>query len=136
MSNSNFFGCVPLPPSSYEGQQVWRLVTGVPTGVPPSAPPTEYLQQLVDAFGPGSIPSSAWPDQRLYSMQIEKTVWSTRFRTHSAIADTAFVRLAEGAGAPVILVGDAVSDVYTKASRAILTSLGRPTCTLRPEGRA
>ena len=109
MAHGNFFGCVPLPPSSYEGQQVWRLATGVPTGVPPHAPPTEYLQQLVDAFGPGSIPASAWPDQSHYSMQIEKTVWSTRFRTHSAIAETPFKRLGDGKGGPVILVGDAVS---------------------------
>ena len=107
MSNGNFFFCAPLPSSSYDGKQVWRISTGIPVGMPPPSPPTEYLQQFVDAYGPGSIPPSKLPDR--ISLQIKETVWSTRFRTHSAITETPFVRLGDGKGAPVVLIGDAVS---------------------------
>ncbi len=75
-------------------------------GVPPHSPSTEYLQGVVDAYGPGRIPQSAMPN--LVPLKIEKTIWSTRFRTHSAISSTPFARLSN-AGGVVILVGDAVS---------------------------
>ncbi|PSR74918.1 hypothetical protein PHLCEN_2v9452 [Hermanssonia centrifuga] len=104
LSSGNFFLCIPLPPSAYEGQEVWRIGTGIPMGVPPHSPSTEYLQGVVDAYGPGRIPQSAMPN--LVPMKIEKTVWSTRFRTHSAISSTPFARLSN-AGGVVVLVGDA-----------------------------
>ena len=107
MSDGNFFFCAPLPPSSYDGKQVWRIGTGIPVGIPPPSPPTEYLQKLIDAYGPGAIPPSKLSDR--ISLQIKETVWSTRFRTHSAIADTPFLRLGDGKGGPVVLIGDAVS---------------------------
>ena len=106
MSNGNFCLCVPLPKASHDGQLVWRISTGVPTGEAPHAPSTEYLQDLVDAYGPGSIPLSA--SSRGEPLRIDTTLWSTRYRTHSAIADTPFARLS-GVGAPILLIGDAVS---------------------------
>ncbi len=106
LTSGNFFICIPMPPSSYDGQNVWRIGFGIPNGVPPQSPPTEYLQGFLDAYGPACIPSSAMPDR--VPLKIEKTVWSTRFRTHSAIADTPFTRLS-GTGGVIVLIGDAVS---------------------------
>lgn len=112
LSSGNFFMCIPLPPSSYGDEQVWRIATGAVSGVPPHAPDTKYLQGITDAYGPQSIPSSALPGQA--PLTIEKTIWSSRFRTHSAIADTPFTRLAGGSGS-IVLIGDAVSSVYLQA---------------------
>ncbi|EKM55414.1 uncharacterized protein PHACADRAFT_256029 [Phanerochaete carnosa HHB-10118-sp] len=108
LPSGNFFVCIPLPSSSYEGQEVWRIACGVPTGVPPHAPPTEFLQGLVDAYGPGSIPPSARESPK--RLEITKTIWSSRFITHSAVAATPFTRLRTPSGRPsgaVILIGDA-----------------------------
>ena len=107
LTNGNFFLCLPLPPASYEGEHVWRMGTGIPIGVPPHAPDRAYLQGVLDAYGPGCIPTAALPDRT--PLKIEKVIWSTRFRTHSAIADTPFARLGGGTGGPVVLIGDAVS---------------------------
>ena len=106
-SNGNFFMCTPLPASAYDDQQVWRIGTGVPIGVPPHAPDVGYLQNVVDAYGPGSVPESVKPNR--VSLTIDKKIWSTRFRTHSAISDAHMVRLGSGVGPPVIIIGDAVS---------------------------
>ncbi|THH01436.1 hypothetical protein EW026_g1279 [Hermanssonia centrifuga] len=104
LSSGNFFISVPMPGSSYDGQEVWRIGFGVSQGVPPQFPSTEYLQDLLDAYGPACIPSSAMPDR--VPLKIKKTIWSTRFRTHSAIAETPFTRLFDKGGV-IVLVGDA-----------------------------
>ncbi|EGO20635.1 hypothetical protein SERLADRAFT_358045 [Serpula lacrymans var. lacrymans S7.9] len=102
----------------YEGKQiidnVYRVGFGVPVemGTPPHAPPREYIQVLVDKFGP--VSSGGAPP-----LKIEQVIWSTRFRTHSAIADRFFTRLGapsdvdlnensgEKEGGVILLVGDA-----------------------------
>lgn len=108
LSNGNFFLCLPLPAALYGGESAWRIAIGIPVGTPPHAPPTEYLQGLVDAYGPGSIPPAA--RELATPLKIVKTVWSARFQMHSAVADTPFTRLRAPSGAPggvVLLVGDA-----------------------------
>ena len=105
-NNGNFFLCLPLPPKHYDGQEAWRIALGIPVGTPPHAPDTEYLQGLVDAYGPGSIPASATGS--ITPLRIAKTIWSARFRTNSAIASTPFARLGPaGRGGVLVLVGDA-----------------------------
>ncbi|KAI0695903.1 FAD/NAD(P)-binding domain-containing protein [Cytidiella melzeri] len=110
ISAENIFLCLPLPPSAYEGQQVWRIAIGIPIGVPPHAPDTAFLQGVVDAFGPAIIPSSSLPPTFKGPLKIAKTIWSSRFRTDSAIASAHFTRLrtdAGGEGGVVLLIGDA-----------------------------
>ncbi|KAF9240226.1 FAD/NAD(P)-binding domain-containing protein [Melanogaster broomeanus] len=74
---------------------------------------TEYLQQLIDRFGPYKLSSDPSTNPNSKPTCIKDVVWSTRFRTHSAIADTAFTRLgsdessAPGEGGAIILIGDA-----------------------------
>lgn len=107
LSNGNIFILLPLPPSAYNGEKVWRMAIGIPVGNPPRAPPQDYLQGLIDAYGPGTIPASALENKE--PLRIEKTVWSSRFRTESAVASTHFTRMkgASGQGGVVVLVGDA-----------------------------
>jgi len=108
LRNGNFFVCIPLPSAEYNGEHARRIAIGVPTGIPPHAPPIEYLQSLVDAYGPGKTQIHSEASQE--PMKISKVIWSTRFRTHSAIADTLFTRLKTPDGAPggvIVLAGDA-----------------------------
>jgi 2-polyprenyl-6-methoxyphenol hydroxylase-like FAD-dependent oxidoreductase len=110
ISNENIWLCFPLPPSAYNGQQVWRIAIGHPIGVPPHAPDTAFLQGVVDAYGPSVIPSTALPPEYKGPLKIEKTIWSSRFRTSSAISSTHFTRMTTaqgGEGGIVVLVGDA-----------------------------
>lgn len=108
LSNGNFSVCFPLPSSSYDGEDVWRIAGGIPTGEPPRAPGTEYLQGLLDAYGPGSLPPAT--RETTVPLKIAKIICSSRFTMHSAIAATPFVRLRTPSGKPggvVILIGDA-----------------------------
>ncbi|KAI0818587.1 hypothetical protein BC629DRAFT_1463013 [Irpex lacteus] len=110
ISNENIWLCLPLPSSAYEGQQVWRIAIGHPIGVPPHAPDTKFLQSVVDAYGPSVIPSSALPSDFVGPLKIARTIWSSRFRTESAISSSHFTRLktADGEeGGAILLVGDA-----------------------------
>jgi 2-polyprenyl-6-methoxyphenol hydroxylase-like FAD-dependent oxidoreductase len=66
-----------------------------------AAPPKEYIQDLVNIYGPACITSDL--SLNLTPVEIDQVVWSTRFRTHSAIADRTFTHF----GAAVFLVGDA-----------------------------
>ncbi|KAG1853715.1 hypothetical protein DFJ58DRAFT_789278 [Suillus subalutaceus] len=133
MSPESFFLCVPLPNSfndflAKNGQevqdQIYRIGAGVPLvdGEIPHSPSKEYLQNLVDRFGPTFLSSNASVNPNPTPVRIKEVIWSTRFRTHSAIADKTFTRLGgdELQGAPVgadkittkhggiiLLVGDA-----------------------------
>ena len=113
LNNGNFLIMIPLPPLHPGGEPMWRVAAGVPDalGVPPHAPPMEYLQGVLDAFGPACIPASVRPtgDKK---PAIKQVIWSTRFRLHSAIADTPFKRLGQGSGGPIVLIGDAVSGTF------------------------
>ncbi|KAG1728456.1 hypothetical protein EDB19DRAFT_1897403 [Suillus lakei] len=65
------------------------------------APPEEYIQDLIDTYGPACITSDLSLNPT--PIKIDQPVWLTRFRTHSAIADRTFTRF----GAAIFLVGDA-----------------------------
>jgi hypothetical protein len=82
---------------------VYRVAGTVPVenGEPPHAPPKEYVQNLINTYGPTCMSSD--PSVNLTPVNIDQLVWSSRFRTHSAIADRTFARL----GAAILLVGDA-----------------------------
>lgn len=97
---------------------VYRLGCGVPitSGPPPHSPPTAYLQDLLDKFGPVELSSD--PSVNSDPVHISHTLWSTRFRTHSAAADRFFTRFSGDSsevnrasdrnhGAVIMLVGDA-----------------------------
>lgn len=103
---------IPLPNSAYGVKdKVYRIGSGIPVsmGTPPSSPSISYLQDLITQFGPGQmkVPSEDPPD-----MKIDKVLWTTRFRTHSAIADNFFTRLGWNSGnhcsgGVIVLLGDA-----------------------------
>ncbi|KAG2071021.1 FAD/NAD(P)-binding domain-containing protein [Suillus decipiens] len=82
---------------------IFRIGCAVPVknGEPPHAPPKEYIQDMIDLYGPACITSN--PSLNPTPVKVDQLVWSTRFRTHSAIADRTFTRL----GAAIFLVGDA-----------------------------
>jgi len=117
ISPDSLFLFVPLTSSMIEYQgfnNVYRMICGVPvsSGPPPHAPPTPYLQDLVDKYGP--IELSSDPSANPNPIQISHTLWSSRFRTHSAAADHFFTRFGgagdksdANAGAVIFLVGDA-----------------------------
>ncbi|EGN95140.1 hypothetical protein SERLA73DRAFT_162702 [Serpula lacrymans var. lacrymans S7.3] len=109
LSPDTFFIISPIPTKADEAKGIlYRIACGVPLemGTPPHAPPKEYLQNILDKFGPKPLKAAS-------SFEISEVLWSTRFRTHSAIADTFFKRLgsdtdmdAKGGGG-ILLVGDA-----------------------------
>ncbi|KAG2098729.1 uncharacterized protein F5147DRAFT_713520 [Suillus discolor] len=84
-------------------KSIFRVGCAIPAknGEPPHAPPKEYIQNLIDTYGPACISSD--PSLNPKPVKVDQLVWSTRFRTHSAIADRTFTRL----GAAIFLVGDA-----------------------------
>ncbi|KAJ7638229.1 hypothetical protein FB45DRAFT_902324 [Roridomyces roridus] len=92
----------PIPDSSLcatdSTQKLIRLYVGM-TETPPRSPDMAYLQQILDARGPGnrSIPPSV--------PRIAQVLDSARYRTRPAIADR-FMRVSEG-GAYILLIGDA-----------------------------
>jgi len=116
---------LPLPPSVSSGYQnqeplsesaVYRIFCSVPPslGVPPHAPPTAYFQSLLDQFGPVTLSSD--PSVNPHPVHISSTLWSARFRTHSAIAERFFVRFGNKQSTPnadketggvIFLIGDA-----------------------------
>ncbi|KAF8125787.1 hypothetical protein EV363DRAFT_1269445 [Boletus edulis] len=97
--------------------QLYRIGCGVPLedGEIPHSPSREYLQNLVDRFGPYSLSSDSSVNPKSKSVCIRDVVWATRFRNHAAIADTPFTRLGssgssqpgEPEGGVIFLVGDA-----------------------------
>ncbi|KAG2066068.1 FAD/NAD(P)-binding domain-containing protein [Suillus decipiens] len=110
--SSNFFVLAPLSNRfnarlAQDGKpatkSVFRVVSSVPVknGEPPHAPSKEYIQDLINTYGPACITSN--PSLNPTPVKVDQLVWSTRFRTHSAIADRIFTRL----GAAIFLVGDA-----------------------------
>jgi 2-polyprenyl-6-methoxyphenol hydroxylase-like FAD-dependent oxidoreductase len=92
---------------------VYRFGCPIPEkdGVPPHAPPTSYIQAALNKYGPSHLSSD--PAVNPKPIHITETIWSTRFRTHAAIAERFFTRSAADAGRAgdlggvVFLVGDA-----------------------------
>jgi len=110
-SDSFFFASVlqyPVKGSKNSGGKiVYRLACGVPltSGAPPSKPGVEYCQGLIEKYGPPSLTLAKSKNP------ITDVLWSTRFRTRSAAAESFFTHFgADGAGssgASVCLIGDA-----------------------------
>jgi 2-polyprenyl-6-methoxyphenol hydroxylase-like FAD-dependent oxidoreductase len=119
LSPESFFILMPLAPFNmqYQGfNNVYRLFCGVPmsSGPPPHAPSIPYLQDLVDKYGPTEICSD--PSFNQNPVEISDVLWSTRFRTHSSIADRFFTRFVPDSpdkstsdqdGGVILLIGDA-----------------------------
>ncbi|KAG6333151.1 hypothetical protein ID866_5933 [Astraeus odoratus] len=124
MSPNSIFLCVPLPSTFNEylasetgksiQRTIYRVVCGVPIeeGPVPDELSKEYMQALTNKFGPLGLSSDPAVNPSGKPICIQEVVWGSRFRTHSAIADTFFTRLSTGdlsdsQGAAIILVGDA-----------------------------
>ena len=112
LSSGNFFLIAPLPASAGSTPEVplYRIVCGVPaaSGPPPSKPQTSYVQDLVDRYGHVSLSSD--PAVNENPVKIAEIIWSSRFRTRSAVADRFFTRFGGNnaqKGGVVCLVGDA-----------------------------
>lgn len=113
VSPSGVFLTLPLPsyhPDLSSDDMVHRIIFNIPAslGAPPSNPSTEYLQNLLNTQGPAHMSSDPAVNQQ--PIHIAKTVWSSRYRTSSAIAGTFFKPLhnEEGSsGGRVVIVGDA-----------------------------
>jgi hypothetical protein len=105
------FIAIPLPKSSESEESVYRIGFNVPVsdGPPPASPTSSYLQKYVDQQGP--IQLSSDPSVNTSPVHISKTIWSTRFRTHAAIADQFLINIPSDNStrrtAVVLLVGDA-----------------------------
>jgi 2-polyprenyl-6-methoxyphenol hydroxylase-like FAD-dependent oxidoreductase len=107
VNNEGFFLAVPLPSVTEPLSpldQVYRIGFTVPGHMPPppSRPLTSYIQDLIDRFGPEFLSSD--PSINPHPIHVSTTVWSSRFRNRSALADRFFVRYG---GAVVFLIGDA-----------------------------
>lgn len=90
-----------------KGETVYRIAIGIPPtlGSPPAAPDTAYLQDLLDTWGPNKVLPAGTP-----KVTITRTIFSSRFRTHSAIADSFFAHAPSKdnvEAGPVLLIGDA-----------------------------
>ena len=121
LSPHSLFLCFPLPSTfneslAAEGQasiskRIYRIGCGVPLeeGEIPHSPPKEYLQNLVDRFGPYHLASDPALNPNKPTC-IKDVVMSSRFRNHASIADTTFSRLGPGEpgeGGVILLIGDA-----------------------------
>ncbi|KAF8636453.1 hypothetical protein AX17_003269 [Amanita inopinata Kibby_2008] len=116
MSQGSFFFIIPIPkspfPESYDhtDEPVYRIGFNVPlaAGPPPASPSIEYLQERLDRQNP--IPVTADNSANLQPVRIAKNLWSTRFRTHAAIADKFLLRFhsqEQDTRRIIFLVGDA-----------------------------
>ncbi|KAI0316675.1 FAD/NAD(P)-binding domain-containing protein [Amylostereum chailletii] len=92
------------------GKTVYRIACGVPltSGAPPSRPSVEYVQELIEKYGPHSLSSDP---KNPHAVRVSDVVWSTRFRTRCAVAERFFTYFGgerpDKAGVPVCLIGDA-----------------------------
>lgn len=108
LSTTNFAFVVPIPSSSYNRENVWRMTMAVPVDTPPQSPSTEYLQGLVDGCGLGLIPASALGET--WRMRIEKTLWASSFVEDTKIATKQFERM-NGSGGVVVIIGGAAPKI-------------------------
>ena len=122
LSPNNLFLCFPLPSTLNESlaaegkatisEKIYRIGCGVPLeeGEIPHSPSKEYVQALVDQFGPHRLSSDPSINPNSKPICIKDIVWSSRFRNHASIADTTFTRLGggeSGEGGVILLIGDA-----------------------------
>ncbi|KAG9316021.1 hypothetical protein JVU11DRAFT_3683 [Chiua virens] len=121
---NNMFVCVPLPYSFNESlatngenpisEDMYRIGCGVPPedGEVPRSAAKEYIQKLIDRFGPYALSSDSSVNPTPNPPRVKDIIWSSRFTVRTAIADTMFTRLGAGEsedpeGGVVLLVGDA-----------------------------
>ena len=121
LSRNGFFIWHPLPLSYNESLasrqvfltgRIYRIGCDVPLveGEIPHSAPKEYLQDLIDRFGPYRLASDPAVNPNPKPTCIKDVVWSSHFRVHAAIADTIFSRLGHGEpgeGGVILLIGDA-----------------------------
>jgi 2-polyprenyl-6-methoxyphenol hydroxylase-like FAD-dependent oxidoreductase len=110
-----FFACSPLQypvegSKDHQGKTIWRIASGVPLGdgAPPSKPDVKYCQWLIEKYGPYSL--SCDKSKNPKAVAISDVIWSTRFRTRYAAADSFFTYYGgdgKSRGARVCLIGDA-----------------------------
>ncbi|TFK72427.1 FAD/NAD(P)-binding domain-containing protein [Pluteus cervinus] len=110
MCSEGFILCFPLPKPLEGDETPYRIAFNLPLSqaTPPSHPTTELIQEYLNKRGPFGLSSD--PSVNPSPIHITKTIWSTRFRTHSAVADTftTILKTESGKeGAHVFLVGDA-----------------------------
>jgi 2-polyprenyl-6-methoxyphenol hydroxylase-like FAD-dependent oxidoreductase len=112
IQSGSFFLVIPLPRSCIDGteHEVYRIAFNVPPeqGPPPSHPSLSYIQENLNAIGPFMLSSDSTVNPE--PVHISKMIWSSRFRTHAAIADKFVIRLhnkSDNLGGYVFLVGDA-----------------------------
>ena len=95
--NSKACLAIPIPrsryPDSYESTAdgIYRIGFTIPKedGQPPSTPDADYFQRYLDKRRPQFLYAGEEEDR----VVIDKVLWSSRFRTHAAIADKCLVRL-------------------------------------------
>lgn len=118
LTEESFFICSPLPypeevstSKSAPRKAIYRIASGVPfatLGALPAHPSLEYVQDLIDRYGPYNMSSD--PKINPGPLHVTEVIWSTRFLTRSSVADSFFTTLgdndASDAGV-VCLVGDA-----------------------------
>ncbi|KAF8268865.1 hypothetical protein EI94DRAFT_1726541 [Lactarius quietus] len=115
VSTDSFFIFSPLQypiknSKETHGKTVYRIACGVPLslGPPPSKPSVEYCQELIEKYGPVKL--SCDKSKNPHAVDVSDVVWSSRFRTRFAVADTFFTHFGNAAGSPgasVCLIGDA-----------------------------
>lgn len=97
--SGNFFMVIPLgnhfnAELTRDGKpatkSIFRIACGI-HGEAPHAPPKEYIQHLIDTYGPACMTSDSSLNPT--PVKVDQLIWSSRFRTHSAIADRTFARL-------------------------------------------
>ncbi len=96
-----------------QGRTIYRLACGVPLsdGEPPSKASVEYCQQLIEKYGARSLSSDK--SKNPHGVRVADVLWSTRFRTRYAAAETFFKKFsgsgseAGSSGASICLIGDA-----------------------------
>ena len=112
VQSGSFFLIMPLPKSCIDNseQEIYRIAFNIPAaeGPPPSRPSLSYLQEHLNTTGPLLFSSDSTVNPE--PVHMSKVLWSSRFRTHAAIADKFVFRLhnkSDNLGGYVFLVGDA-----------------------------
>lgn len=116
ISPAGVFLTIPMPPQrdpvtgQDEESDVVKIIFNVPrsSGPLPSNPPLSYIQEHIDMQGPPHLSSDSTLNPQ--SIRITKTVWSTRYKLSSAVAQQFVKRIhnEDGSlGGTVIIIGDA-----------------------------